>query len=186
LLQSYIEKKNELEYYGFSINHGNDVFISIAANYLYLIPGYYSPYMKIFKPPFLDVQKKISNMIKSIRFEGIFSVEFLIDEKDKLYFLEVNFRNATWSYSSTIAGMNLPYLWAKGMLLKNIADEEKVKFEPFTAMVEPIDYGKRVDTGKISFIEWAKNFKEAKCTYYYNKEDMAPFMVLYNNLERLK
>lgn len=186
LLQQYVEKKNELEYYGFAINHGEEVFISIAADYLYLIPGYYSPYMNVFHPPYPEVQQKVADMIRKVGFEGIFSVEFLRDEKDELYFLEINFRNATWSYSSTVAGMDLPYLWAKCMDEGAIPKDIKVSFEPFTAMVEPIDYGKRVDTGKVTVAEWAKDFKEAKCTYYYNREDMEPYNALLQNWDRLK
>lgn len=186
LLQKYIEKKNELEYYGFAINRGNDVFFTIAADYLYLIPGYYSPYMNVFNPPYPEIQKKVAEMIKKVGFEGIFSVEFLRDDKDNLYFLEINFRNATWSYSSTVAGMNLPYLWAKCMDEGKISEEERVPFDTFKAIVEPIDYGKRVDTGKVSILEWAKDFKEAKCPYYYNINDMEPFNALIEAWEILK
>ena len=186
LLQRYIEKKNELEYYGFAINQGKDVFFSIAADYRYLIPGYYSPYMNIFTPPYPDMQEKVAEMIQKVGFEGIFSVEFIVDEKNEFYFLEINFRNATWSYASTCAGMNLPYLWAKSMDEGKIPEDARVEFTPFQAMVEPIDYGKRVDTGKISVGEWVADFKEAKCTYYYHQEDKKPYQVLCKNWDKLK
>ena len=186
LLQRYIEKKNELEYYGFSIRHGEEVFLSIGANYLYLIPGFYSPYMNIFVPPYPEIQEKIADIIKQIGFEGIFSCEFVVDESDNLYFLEINFRNATWSYSSTHAGMNLPYLWAKSTLEGKIDPGIKKEFSTFRAMVEPIDYGKRVDTGKVALAEWLRDFKEAECTYYYNRDDIEPFMSLCEKWERLK
>ncbi len=185
LLQQYIEKKNELEYYGVSVNHGEDVLFSIATDYLYMIPGYYSPYMHVFNPPFPEVQAKIAAMLKKAGFEGIFSCEFIVDENDNLYFLEINFRNATWSYSSTCAGKNLPWLWADGMLKGNIDRSEIKDFETFTAMVEPIDYAKRVKTGDVSVMEWALDFKNAGCTYYYNKNDMEPFKVLCENFEKL-
>lgn len=186
LLQRYIEKKNELEYYGFAINHGKNVFISMAADYLYLIPGYYSPYMNVFTPPYQDVQDKIAKMLEKVGFEGIFSVEFIRDQEDNLYFLEINFRIATWTYSSTVAGMNIPYLWAKSMEEKRIPPDAKIKFDTFRAMVEPIDYGKRVDTGKASVAEWAKDFKQAKCTYYFNTNDMEPYQSMIENWEKLK
>ena len=186
LLQKYIEKKNELEYYGFAINHGNDVFISIGVDFLYLIPGYYSPYMNVFIPPYPDIQEKISAMIREIGFEGIFSCEFVRDADDNLFFLEINFRNATWSYASTCAGMNLPYLWAESMDKGAIQEKAKVEFETFQAMVEPIDFGKRVDTGKASIAEWAEDFRNAKCTYYYNHDDIQPYRVLYHEWEKLK
>ena len=186
LLQKYIDKKNELEYYGFAINHGKDVFISIAADYLYLIPGYYSPYMNVFNPPYPEVQEKIAAMLKEVEFEGIFSCEFVRDADDNLYFLEINFRNATWSYSSTKAGMNLPYLWAKSTESGSIPADARKEFETFRAMVEPIDFGKRVDTGRASIAEWVADFRNAKCTYYYNEDDIEPYKVLYKDWKKLK
>ena len=62
------------------------------------------------------------------------------------------------------------------------ADKE---FEPFTAMVEPIDYAKRVKTGKIDLAEWMKDFKEAKCGYYYSPDDLEPWRVCVNNWNNL-
>ncbi len=186
LLQRYIEKKNELEYYGFSIDHGNQILISIGADYLYQIPGYYSPYMNIFNPPYPCIQDKVKSMIRKIGFEGIFSCEFIVDQDDRLYFLEINFRNATWSYASTVAGMNLPYLWAESTLQGRIPERAGKGFDTFRAMVEPIDFGKRVDTGKISFAEWLGDFKEARCTYYYNEQDPEPFEVLRDHWDTLK
>ena len=38
----------------------------------------------------------------------------------------------------------------------------------------------------ISFAEWLKDFKEAKGTYYYNKDDIAPFEVLYQHWDEYK
>lgn len=186
LLQKYIDKKNELEYYGFAINHGKDVMISIAADYLYLIPGYYSPYMNVFNPPYPEVQEKIAAMIGEVGFEGIFSCEFVRDVDDRLYFLEINFRNATWSYASTKAGMNLPYLWSESTEEGYIPTGAKKSFDMFRAMVEPIDYGKRVDTGEVSIAEWISDFRNAKCTYYYNEDDIGPYKVLYRDWDRLK
>lgn len=186
LIQEYIDKKNELEYNGISINHGEEVLFTIGTNYYYTIPGYYSPYMRNFEPPYPEVQNKIAAMIKQIGYEGIFSVEFLIDKNEELYFLEINLRNATWSYAATCAGMNQPCLWMDSMINGNIKKTAKKPFSTFSAMVEPIDYSKRVDTGKISIAEWAADFKEAKCTYYYNLEDIEPWKNLCKNWNLLK
>lgn len=186
LLQKYIDKKNEIEYYGFSINHGRDVLISIAADYRYLIPGYYSPYMNVFNPPYPDIQSKIAAMIREVGFEGIFSCEFVRDADDNLYFLEINFRSATWNYASTHAGMNLPYLWAKSMEKGEISSSSKKKFKEFTAMVEPIDYAKRIELGISAPGEWLADFKKAECTFYYNEIDLEPFYEMVRNWDKLK
>lgn len=186
ILQKYIEKKNELEFYGISINHGNDVLISIGLNYVYNIKGYYSPYMNIFMPSHPDIQDGIKTMLKTIGYEGMFDAEFIVDNDDQVYLLEINLRSPAWAYASTSAGVNLPYLWAYGMIHGKIPDDAYVEFEPFRAMAEPIDFAKRVDSGLITIAEWLKDFKSAQCTYYYNPDDIKPFETLYNNWESLK
>ena len=55
-------------------------------------------------------------MLEEIGFEGIFDAEFLIGPDDKYYFLEINFRNTTWSYASDVLGMPLAYTWVKSTL----------------------------------------------------------------------
>lgn len=61
-------------------------------------------------------QNILNKMFKEIGYEGIFSAEFMIDKDGKYWFLEINLRNSGWSYASTKLGMNLPLLWADGML----------------------------------------------------------------------
>ncbi|MBD5511150.1 MAG: ATP-grasp domain-containing protein [Lachnospiraceae bacterium] len=176
IIQKYIEKKNEYCLDGFCAKNGEIMFTSIETTYNYLIKGYYSPYMTVknFNKP--EIKKPLEDLMREVGFEGIYSIEFLIDQDDQMYFSEINFRNSTWSYASTCAGMNLPMLWAKAML-SGEAPVNAVRDIPdgFMAMVEPIDYAKRVKTGQITAGEWLKDFKEAKCGYYYSAEDPAPF-----------
>ena len=186
LVQKFIDKKNELCLDGFCANGGNDFFVGIASTYKYLIPGYYSPYMDVFEFDNKYVFNALKNMMTEIGFEGVFSIEFLIDKDDNLWFSEVNFRNSTWSYSSTVVGMPLPYLWALAMKEGKIPDKSYKHFDKFEAMVEPIDYGKRVDTKKISLAEWLFDFKRAKCTYYYNELDPKPFDTVIQKWDDLK
>ena len=72
--------------------------------------------------------------------------------------------------------MPLPVLWAESML-SGIVEEENYKSIPnnFTAMVEPVDYAKRVLSGKISLAEWLIDFKEMNCGFYYSADDIEPF-----------
>ena len=53
-------------------------------------------------------------------------------------------------------------------------------------MSEIIDYGKRVDTGKITLAEWIRDFKEAKCTYYYHEDDLGPWKYVADKWEQYK
>ena len=186
LAQRFIEKKNELCLDGYCANKGKDFFVGIASMYKYLIPGYYSPYMDVFEFKNDKVYNSLKDMLEEIGFEGIFSIEFLVDQNDDLWFLEVNFRNSTWSYASTVAGMPLPYLWAQAMDEKRIPNNSYKSFSDFEAMVEPIDYSKRVETDKVSLAEWLADFKRAKCTYYYNQFDPKPFETVIEKWDELK
>lgn len=185
LVQKYIEKQNEYCMEGFSANKGKDVLIAIVSTYNYLLPDYYSPYMTVRNMTNNYIKNALKEMFEEIGFEGIFEVEFLIDQDGTYYFGEINFRNSTWSYASTKAGMPLPVLWAEtqdqGFMNATAAKE----FDEFTAMVEPIDYAKRVKTGKFDLAEWIKDFKEAKCGYYYSADDLEPWRICIKNWDNL-
>lgn len=187
LLQRFIEKKNEYCVDGLAVDHGEVVYNTIASTYNYNIKGYYSPYMTV--RPFANVaiQKALEGMMKEIGFEGIFSAEFLIDHNDEYYFSEINFRNSTWSYASTKCGNNLIYLWCKAMIEgSNCLENAKHDFEPFTAMVEPIDYQKRVVEGGMPLDAWVIELLACKCLYYFDKEDMEPFFQMIRDNEKLR
>lgn len=186
LLQKFIDKKSECAIEGYSINHGNSIHIVTAVTYKYPIRGYYSPYMDVFMLKDNEKSNGLAAMFKEIGFEGMFEAEFIIDKDNTYYFSEINFRASAWNYSGTCAGMPISYLWVKGMINGDIDPNDIKEFEPFTAMSEVIDYGKRVDTGMISVAEWIRDFKEAKCTYFYNIDDMAPYEMLYTEWEFFK
>ncbi len=186
LLQKFVEKKNEYCLDGFSINRGKKMFIPIASTYNYLIRGYYSPYMTVY--PFEDEKMKesLNAMLEEIGFEGIFSIEFLIDQDGTYYFSEINFRNSTWSYIAAKLGMPLPLLWAESMLSGEINSSwYKPVPDNYTAMVEPIDYEKRVEDGRISAADWLIDFKETDCPFYLDADDPEPFREMVKNWKKL-
>ena len=53
-------------------------------------------------------------------------------------------------------------------------------------MSEIIDYGKRVDSGKVRLAEWLKDFKEAECTYFYHKDDTESWEFVRDNWDKYK
>lgn len=175
MLQKYINKKNELALEALSANKGRNFCVTIASTYNYILPDTYSPYMSVMNFKDNDLYMKLEAMIQEIGFEGIMEIEFLIDQNDKIYFGEINFRNSTWSYASTCACMPLPIMWIDAME-NNVSLKEKVKRIPenFTAMVEVYDYRMRVKTKKISLLRWLKDLKESNCKYYIGKNDFNP------------
>lgn len=186
LIQPFIDKKNELALEGYSINNGKEIHIVTAMNWKYLIPGYYSPYHDVYMFENKEIEKKLQKIFEEIGYEGLFEVEYLVDKNNTLYFLEINFRASAWNHTTNFAGMAESYLWVKGMLNKKIDPLDKKEFKPFTSMSEIIDFGKRVDTGKISLNEWIREFKNAKCTYYYHEEDMGPYNYVIDKWDEYK
>lgn len=188
LLQKYIVKKNELCMEGMSVDKGNKTLISIASRYNYQLEDSYSPYMTVDNLKDEELKIKLENMLREIQFEGIFEIEFLVDQDNELYFLEINFRNSTWSYASTVAGMPLPIIWAKGMLDPQTVDDGYKNIDvPFTAMVEFDDFRRRVKSNQIGLLQWLKELKNAKCKYYIGKKDIKPFFsVIFAKFNRIR
>ena len=175
LVQEFIEKKNELCLDGFSLNGGKDVYIPYYTNYLRFNDLSYGAYMSI--KPFgqNEVYTAVKKILSEIGYTGIFEVEFLVDDKDKLYFLEVNFRNSTWSYGYTYGGYNMPYLWAVGTLMGSIDISKVVQKNEIIAVAEEEDYEMMVKSGRLSLWKWLKDFFNADCYYLFNKKDQKPF-----------
>ena len=186
LVQEYIYKKNELCLDGFSINGGAEVFIPFQTTYIRFSPKSYGNYMCL--QPFSDSQlmEKVQSIIRKSGFSGIFSIEFLIDSHDNLFFLEVNFRNSTWSYAFTCGGANLPLLWAESTLAKKVDTSHlKLKRDPFTAMVEDTDFITSVIRGNVSLWRWIKEVRKCDCLFLYNKDDKKPLYSMILNTVKM-
>ncbi|MCI8565615.1 MAG: ATP-grasp domain-containing protein [Lachnospiraceae bacterium] len=182
LIQKFIEKKNELCLDGFTIDRGRKSFIPMGTNYNYLIRGYYSPYMTAFNFKDEEMRKSLNEMFAEIGFEGIFSIEFIIDQDDTCYFSEVNFRNSTWNYIATHIGMPIPVLWCEAMLTGTIDETWNKPFpEHFTAMTEPIDYKIRVEGGRVALAQWLMDFKTTNVPFYLDTDDPEPFRAMVEN-----
>lgn len=100
---------------------------------------------------------------------------------EEKYFLEINLRASTWNYAITVGGGNMPYFWAKSMLLGRIPYEEmKLRKESFKAMVEPADFLQNVlHNHTVSLVQWIKDVKATECYYYFNKNDIKPFLAFW-------
>lgn len=184
MIQPYIEKKTEIQYEGFSYNHGKGMYTAVQIANNYPVRGYYAPYMNVFPPKHSDFLEKLNAMLEEIGFEGLWEIEFLVDTNDNYWFLEINFRSSPWHRAATIAGMPTAYNWIKTTLTGE--SPEHVDFEPFDAMVETVDYAKRVEEGRCTLAEWVSDFKNAKCTYYYDPVDQEPWKLVVKNWDNLK
>lgn len=182
LLQEYIHKKNELAIMGFSINGGQQVYMPFQLSYFRTPEAAYGNYM--YFTPFLDIElrKKIQNLIRSCNYSGCFEIEFLIDQNDILYFLEVNFRFSYWNYALTYGGVNYPVAWALATITGAIDESQYQLKQYFTAMDEPGDYGQVVATKKMSMVAWFKEMIHADVLYIYNKKDKKPALAYWKSV----
>lgn len=186
MLQQFVEKKNEYAVEGCSVNKGKTTLLSIYSIYNYLIKGYYSPYRTSgsFSNP--EIEKGLKAMIEEIGFEGVFDAEFLIGPDDKYYFLEINFRNTTWSYASDVLGMPLAYLWVKAMNDEKVLEGAfKSDQKPILCMVEPIDYNLRCRQRGYNRFKWFLELLKCKCRDYWNWHDLKPSFLMLNNWKKL-
>lgn len=182
LVEEFIVKKNELCVDGFSINGGQEVWMPYTSEYIRFSDLSYGNYMWMKPLEDENARTKIQKVLQQANYSGIFEAEFLIDEKGKLYFLEINFRNSTWSYAYTYGGLNLPYQWAVSTLNGNIDfSSSMIRKKPFTAMAEFNDFRSVVKTGEVSIFKWLVQAYKTNCHYYYNKKDSSPFWHLLAN-----
>lgn len=174
ILQEYIEKKNELCIDGVAFN--GDIYIPIQSEYIRFTPDAYGNYILFQRFKEYSIFEKMKALFKKTNYSGIFSIEFLRDKDDNFYFLEINFRNSTWSYAHTVKGVNLPIIWAKSVLAgKLVTDDVVIKKDRFTAMQEFTDFKNSVGGKQVSLWQWIKDVKGCDCLFYYNKRDNKPF-----------
>lgn len=182
LVEEFIEKETEFCYDSFAINNGKDVVMPFRATYLRAKKGSYGNYILYTKTKESDIVEGVKKMISKVGFTGIFEAEFLLAKDGTVYFLEINFRNSTWSYPMTFGGVNMLYYWAKGTLSKQLDTDFHYKFDKFKGLVEPMDFKEFVLTGQISVFKWIYQLLTADCLFYYNSKDQKPVWAHFKHL----
>lgn len=123
--------------------------------------------------------EKIKKIFEKTRFSGIFSMEFLVDQNENHYFLEINFRNSTWSHASTRAGYNLVGSWCKFMLTHHIDSSDiDIPKLPYSCMVEDSEFRTNVYRGRVSLWQFLKDVKHCDYFTYWDKRDNGPFWAM--------
>lgn len=177
LLQEYIVKKNEVPYEGISINGAQEVKMLVkSVNYRFTKDSF-GIYRHL--EPFNDkeLEEKIKAFIREIHYEGVFEIEFIIDNNDVAYFLETNFRVTQYNYAYTKFGVNFPYLYAKSVCDGKLAvgDISYSEKRPFNVISEFEDFRISCLHGNVSLFQWIKDLTGADCYQYYEKSDKSPF-----------
>lgn len=181
LVQEYIEREKEISILGTVLYGSHQVIFSGCIDKLRESSRGCSAFAVMLDNQLLgDNLIKIEKLLKDSGYNGLFSVEFLYS-KGKYYFLEVNFRNDGNGYVPTKAGLNLPYFWYQSCLGRSIIPPS-AKY-PCYFMVELADLG-NVKHGKVSLLEWIRDFTRTNCFYLLDHKDIRPFF--YSLLYRIR
>ncbi len=184
LIEQYIEGVNEVDYKGFSIKHGEDVFFTHVKRWKYKDKEH--GHRMFFEPSIGDeMLDKLRRLIQSAHYEGIFDAEFIQDKEGNLYFLEVNWRTGMYNYNHTVEGVNLPFLWAKSMLDGKIdVDSIHPQTSKYTTLDEISLLAMCIKHPQKIFCA-IREIKKADILYFYNQQDIRPFVYsLFNFFKR--
>ena len=172
LVQQFIDKVDEIDYIGYAAN--GTVYIPYIQHQLRFSDHAYGGYHRFDKVKDSEFMGRIKQMLLDINFQGLFSVEFLVDKNWEWYFTEVNFRHDGHTYLITDAGINLPYLYCCSVTGADADLQPEVKKKTFTGMNELVDYRQFVSTGKISKLRWIWQLISADTHIIWNMRDNGP------------
>lgn len=186
VLQEYIEKSDETPIEGISIKGGKEILL-FGKTQNYRMPNdSFGTYRHIEVFDDINLEQKIKQFIQAINYTGAFEIELIEDKLGEAYFLEANFRIAQQNYGYTKFGANIPFIYAKALLLGRI-DKEDISYttkRPFNIMYEFEDFKLFVISRRISIIQWLKDLHKTDVFLFFNKDDNVPFY--YTILEKIK
>lgn len=175
IIQEFIEKEGEIGIPGI-VTIRNEVIIPGVINKIrdsLTAPGS-TTYAEIIRNNYNIDLRELENILNDLKYVGMFDFEFIYS-KEKIYFIEVNFRNGAYGYATTKAGVNLAKLWCLSAVNKDISNEPKSYNKQITFMQEFSDI-KHVFNGNISFFKWLKQFLCSKAYLIFNIKDLKPFI----------
>lgn len=175
-IQEHIEKDFEYQLIGCSLAHGEKV----------IIPGYTiiirqpkntnTGYLSYNPINSLNVDlDKCKRFLQTIKYEGLFSMEFIRGKDGKDYYLETNLRNDGNAYVVKSAGINLPFIWAYYKCFEELPKQcvtsfdKKVYFIPDLFDIKPGIKEKGI-------IGWCKQFFASEAHAVYAINDIIPFL----------
>jgi predicted ATP-grasp superfamily ATP-dependent carboligase len=173
--QAYIDKREEIQFIGCSLNGGDTVIIPGMSKVLRSQPNTNTGFLEYgpIDPFYNDVVEKAKLYIKDCQYSGLFSFEIMRGKDDKIWFLEINFRNDGNAWCVTKAGVNLPVIWVKACMGEDYSSEIKIP-NRIVMMPEFQDF-KLVLQRKVSLIQWLKDWKRTDYFMEYDKNDSKPF-----------
>ena len=176
LLQQYIDKKNETGFDALVVKGGEEAYLPLQLTYYDVTKTSFGNSIFFFEPRDEELCERIKELMKKTQFCGIFSIDLLIGNDERVYFLEINFRNSAWSYPSTCAGVNLPVLWAYSVLSNSLdVSGVKIKKLPFSAIVDSEELSHAFHEGLGKTIKVLKKIWQSNSCVIWNWKDQGPF-----------
>lgn len=173
--QAYISKKEEVQLIGCSLKEGEEVIIPGMSKIIRSQPntntGFleYGPLDYVYK----DIVERAKLYIRDCKYSGLFSFEIMRGMDDKIWFLEINFRNDGNAWCVTKSGVNLPVIWVKACYGDDYKNE--ICTPKQLLMMPELQDLKLVLQRKVSFIQWCKDWKRTDYFMEYDKQDKKPF-----------
>lgn len=173
--QEYIQKKEEIQFIGLSLNGGDEVVIPGMTKIIRSQPNTNTGFLAYgpIEPFYEKIISKAKTFFKECEYSGLFSIEFIRDYNDNVYFLEVNFRNDGNAWCVTKAGVNLPLIWVKACRGESYKDE--IREPRHIVMMPEFQDFKLVLQRKISLLEWMNDWLSTDYFMEYDKRDKKPF-----------
>ena len=172
LVQEYIEIDSEIGVQGFASKH---IVVSGVVEKIRkstIAPGS-TTYARLVPSNYAADEDKIVLMVKDLGYVGIFDMEFM-SSNNKVYFIEMNFRNGAYGYAFTKAGVNLPKLWCLDILGEDITDEKQRADSTLIFMNEFAEL-RNVLLKQVSLWRWLKDFLKSDASLLFNTKDVKPF-----------
>lgn len=169
LLEEYIPKKKEISVHGISVNGGQIVYVPFYTEDESFSSISFGSCLRLRLLSDVDMLSKITTFVQSIRFSGVFNMDFLESQEGQLLFLEINMRSGARNYAVTAGGANLPYLWAKTTVENGLQMDFPLKNSLFV-VDEVSDFVEH----KRNLKKWLSDIKQADVRLWYYKRDNAP------------
>ncbi len=180
LLQQYIERDYEISILGCALKNGNCI-IPAVENKLTLYPKYVGLECLADMQPLEDEQiiSSIQNLIKSIGYVGVFSVEMMHCKLDgKFYFTEINLRNDGANTFVYKYGVNLPLNH-----IEDLFDKSLTTFSDFHSgyYIWDMHHFLSLVHRETSIKDWFYELRKSQGFITYFSDDKKPFFKQYTN-----
>ena len=174
-IQEYLEKDFEYQLIGCSLNDGKHLIIPGFTKILRQPPNTNTGYLVLSPIENLNYNAEVvERFLSTIGYNGLFSLEFIRDKKGRDYFLEINLRNDGNAYCVQTAGVNLPLIWLKYAISRELPDFKESISKPVFFIPDFIDM--KAGIKKEGLFGWIYQFVTAKSHSLFNLKDIRPFI----------